>query len=315
VYPDSMNSHSGGLFMAAAWQLQYWLGRCGQTAALLLPEAIALGTGRVCASLLWSVMRKRSGIAKKEATRVLGRRGKDVARGSFQHLMETIIRTVRIPRDRKRGRWDKRIDVEGIEHLEKARALGKGVIAVSGHFGDWEVFNVAMASRGYNVNVVRRAMDNPLMNRGFEDFWKEVGTRVIWRAGAMKEGLQALRDGGLLTLYVDQDARKHGVFVPFLGRDASTIKAPALLSIKSGAPIVGFAVTRQPSGRCLIQIEEPFVPNPELPMPEAVLAATRQLTVALEKRILAAPEQWMWIHRRWKTKQGEAAAAPDGATA
>ena len=125
----------------------------------------------------------------------------------------------------------------------------------------------------------------------------------------MKEGLQVLRNGGVLTLYVDQDARNHGVFVPFLGREASTIKAPALLSIKSGAPIVGFAVTRLPGGRNLIQIEEPFVPDPALPMPEAVLEATRRLTVALEKRILAAPEQWMWIHRRWKTKPEEADTA------
>ncbi|MEK7465887.1 MAG: lysophospholipid acyltransferase family protein [Planctomycetota bacterium] len=309
-----MNSHSGGVFMSAAWRLQYWLGRGGQYATLLLPEALALGMGRVLSGLLWSVMRKRGAIAKKEATRVLGRRGKDVAEGSFYHLMETIIRTVRIPRDRARGSWDKRIEVEGLDRLERARAMGRGVIAVSGHFGDWEVFNVAMAARGYNVNVVRRAMDNPLMNRGFEDFWKQVGTRVIWRAGAMKEGLQALRDGGVLTLYVDQDARHHGVFVPFLGQDASTIKAPALLSIKSGAPIVGFAVTRLPGGRSLIQIEEPFVPDGTLPMPEAVLEATRRLTEALEKRILAAPEQWMWIHRRWKTKPGEAVAS-DGATA
>lgn len=300
--------------MSVAWHMQYWLGRCGQAAALLLPETLALGLGRAVSSTLWAVMRKRSGIAKKEATRVLGRRGKDVAEGSFHHLMETIIRTMRIPRDRARGRWEKRIEVEGLENLEKARAMGRGVIAVSGHFGDWECFNVAMAARGFNVHVVRRAMDNPLMNRGFEDFWKAVGTRVIWRAGAMKEGLQALRDGGVLTLYVDQDARHHGVFVPFLGQAASTIKAPALLSIKSGAPIVGFAVTRLPGGRSLIQIEEPFVPDAALPTSEAVLDATRRLTVALEKRILAAPDQWMWIHRRWKTKPEEAVPA-DGATA
>ncbi|KAF0244682.1 MAG: Lauroyl/myristoyl [Planctomycetota bacterium] len=300
--------------MSAAWHLQYWAGRCGQYTTMLLPEALALGMGRFLSALLWGLMRKRGEIAKKEATRVLGRRGQDVAEGSFHHLMETVVRTVRFPRDRARGLWDRRIQIEGLDHLKRAHAMGRGVIAVSGHFGDWEVFNVTMASRGFNVNVVRRALDNPLMNRGFEDFWKEVGTHVIWRAGAMKEGLQALRAGGILTLYVDQDARNHGVFVPFLGRDASTIKAPALLSIKSGAPIVGFAVTRLPGGRSLIQIEESFVPDPALPMPEAILEATRRLTVALEKRILAAPEQWMWIHRRWKTKPGEAVAS-DGATA
>lgn len=304
-----MSANSGGFFMSAAWGVQYCLGRCGQAAVLLLPEFVALATGRAVATLLWTVLRKRSGIAKKEATRVLGRRGNAVAAGSFQHLMENIIRTMRIPRDRAAGKWDRRVEIQGMDHLERALAMGKGVIAVSGHFGDWEVFNVAIADRGHKVHVVRRAMDNPYMNRGFEAFWKKVGTRVIWRAGAMREGLHALRDGGILTLYVDQDARKAGIFVPFLGRDASTIKAPALLSLKSGAPILGFAVTRLPSGRSLIQIEEPFVADKELPKPEAILQTTKRLTEALEKRILAAPEQWMWIHRRWKTKPEEVTAA------
>ncbi len=304
-----MSMHSGGFFMSAAWVAQYCVGRCGQAAALLLPEFAALAAGRAIATILWTVMRKRSGIAKKEATRVLGRRGDAVAAGSFQHLMENIVRTMRIPIDRARGRWERRVEFQGIENLDRAIAMGKGVIAVSGHFGDWEVFNVAVAERGHKVHVVRRAMDNPYMNRGFEAFWKKVGTRVIWRSGAMREGLHALREGGLLTLYVDQDARKQGIFVPFLGRAASTIKAPALLSLKSGAPILSFAVTRLPSGRSLIQIEEPFVADSSLPMAEAVLQTTARLTAALEKRILEAPEQWMWIHRRWKTKPGEAAVA------
>lgn len=304
-----MALNSGGFLMTAAWGLQYCLGRCGQAAAILLPEFLALGAGRVVASLLWTAMRKRSGIAKKEATRVFGKRGDEVARGSFHHLMATIIRTMRIPREKATGRWERSFEIQGIENLDRALAMGKGVVAVSGHFGDWEVFNIAVAARGHRVHVVRRAMDNPYMNRGFEAFWREVGTRVIWRKGAMREGLQALRDGGILTLYVDQDARGAGIFVPFLGRDASTIKAPALLSLKSGAPILGYAVTRLPSGRNLIQIEEPFVADAALPKNEAILEATRRLTQGLERRILEAPEQWMWIHRRWKTKPEEAVAA------
>ncbi|MCC6741617.1 MAG: lysophospholipid acyltransferase family protein [Planctomycetia bacterium] len=304
-----MSPNTGGLFTSVAWGVQYCLGRCGQAAVLLLPEVLALAAGRVVATVLWTALRKRSGIARKEATRVLGKRGAEVAQGSFQHLMETIIRTMRAPRDRSSGRWERRVEIRGLENLERAVAMGRGVIAVSGHFGDWETFNIALAARGHRVFVVRRAMDNPYMNRGFESFWKQVGTRVIWRKGAMREGLQALREGGVLTLYVDQDARHQGIFVPFLGRAASTIKAPALLSLKSGAPILGFAVTRQPGGRSLIQIEEPFVADASLPKSDAVLASTRKLTEALEKRILEAPEQWMWIHRRWKTKPEEAVPA------
>lgn len=296
-------SRSPGFFTSAGWLIQHALSRCGQAVVHLLPRRVALGAGALLASLTWKILRKRTRIAEKEASRVVGERGAKVAAGSFQHLMRTIVSLTRAHKDRE---WfSKNIAFEGLEHLDKALAMGRGVIAVSGHFGYWEAFNIAMAARGHSVHVVRRAMDNPWMNADFERYWKRLGTNILWRAGATREGIRALKAGGIVTLYVDQDARRHGVFVPFLGLPASTIRGPAILSLKTGAPIVGYAVTRQGDGRSLVQIEEPFVADPALPTDEAVLQATRRLTEALERRILAAPEQWMWIHRRWKTKPSE----------
>jgi KDO2-lipid IV(A) lauroyltransferase len=287
------------------WTFQYAAVHGLRIVANALPRATALFLARMAARLMWLLLPKRRRIARKQAVRALGDGGARVAAASFRHLLEALLLIIRFPRERRGARWAARFDFVGLDRFERAMAMGKGVIAVSGHFGVWEAFNAEMARRGHRVCVVRRAMDNGWLNVSFDRFWRKVGTEAIWREGAIRECERVLQAGGILTMYVDQDARRSGLMVPFLGQEASTIRGPAVLALRTGAPILGYAVTRLPGDRFRVEFDEPFLADTAIPQQDALHRATLRLTADFERHVRSAPEQWMWIHRRWKTKKGE----------
>lgn len=304
AYLGDMARPSRNPLRILAWMTQYVMVRTGEMLASMLSEKQALRLSQFLAHVAWRLLRKRGRIASGETTRVVGRRGRAVAAASFEHVIRTVVESLRAPRASRRAEWLERVEIVGLEKFQRAVGMGRGVIALSGHFGSFETFPILMPRLGHPVHVVRRAMDNPLIQRSFEDHWRRLGSHAIWRLGALRESLRVLSQGEILTMYVDQDAREQGVFVPFLGRPASTIKAPALLSLRTGAPIVTWAVLRLPGDRRRLEFDEPFVADTSGDTEAAVERATRRYTGELERHILASPEQWMWIHRRWKTKPG-----------
>ena len=129
---------------------------------------------------------------------------------------------------------------------------------------------------------------------------------------------ESLRAGRWVALLADQDARRHGVFVPFLGRPASTALGPARIALATGAPILMGFVTREPDGRMVLEVEPPLaIPDPGAP--DAALRLTALHTARLEAQVRARPEMWFWLHRRWKTappaESRDPAAAPTRAAA
>jgi Kdo2-lipid IVA lauroyltransferase/acyltransferase len=119
-----------------------------------------------------------------------------------------------------------------------------------------------------------------------------------------------LRRGEVLAMLVDQDARDQGVFVPFFGREASTLKSPAMLSIRTGAPILPFIGRREKDGRIAVEIAEPFVADGSSDREEDLERATARFTKVIEDWIRKSPEQWLWLHRRWKTQRNGNVPAP-----
>ncbi|HEY8211185.1 MAG TPA: lysophospholipid acyltransferase family protein [Myxococcaceae bacterium] len=226
-----------------------------------------------------------------------------LARRCFRHLGRSAFELCCVRQmDRALDAW---IDFPAEDRavLERALKAGKGVVFVSGHVGNWELMGRTLGLNGYPTHTIAKESPDPRLTRLMARFREEGRIHVIWRGrdGAAKEMLRALRDGHILGLIIDQDTRVQSVFVPFFGHPASTPRAAADLALRCGAAVVVGFCRRQPDGRYRVNVEPVQPPIPERTEAAAV-ALTARLTESIERAIREVPEQWVWMHRRWKTK-------------
>lgn len=186
--------------------------------------------------------------------------------------------------------------------LETALARGRGVVFVSGHIGNWELLARRVARAGYPSQSIAKETTDPRVTELVGRFRARGGVRSIWRGqeGAARAMLRALKAGEILGLLIDQDTRVQSLFVPFFGELAATPRAAADLAIRTGAAVVVGFCQREGRGYRLTMEE---VPVPEgLEREAAALALTAALSERIEAAIRRAPEQWVWMHQRWKTR-------------
>lgn len=240
------------------------------------------------------------------------------ARDVFVHLGRGLAELI-LAQGRHRDALLDRVRIEGIENLEAARQRTRagGVLVVTGHLGNWELGCAEVARRGLPVSVVYRdragsTLDTALLTvRGARTSrrWDGTGAEGIpmdGRAGIRVS--RALEEGRLVVVLLDQNARRHeGVFVSFFGRLACTRSGPLVLASLRGVPVVPAFMRRDPDGRGhRLRIDPALQLEPGASDDEEVLRRNlQQVTGAIEKEIRACPGQWIWTHRRWRTRPGD----------
>jgi KDO2-lipid IV(A) lauroyltransferase len=188
---------------------------------------------------------------------------------------------------------------EGVENMRKALARGKGAILVSAHYGNWEVAAARVAAEGFDVAVVARDASDAQVASIINASRQALGIRVLSRSDP--RGMIAhLRSNGVLAILPDQHSSEHPVRVTFLGRPAWCARGPATLALRTGCAVVpGFGV-REPGDKLRGYILE------EIPLPEtadrdrAVAELMQRIYDVIGEQIMARPEQWLWLHNRWK---------------
>ena len=187
--------------------------------------------------------------------------------------------------------------------LERALGRGKGVVFVSGHVGQWELLARRVALAGFPCQTIGKETTDPRLTSLVERFRSAAGLKTIWRGrgGAAKYMLRALKAGEILGLLIDQDTKVQSVFVPFFGHPAKTPRAAADLALRTQAAVVLGFCRRMPTGKYRISMREVEAPSAELPPEGQVLALTGALSEGIEAAIRETPEQWVWMHRRWKS--------------
>jgi Kdo2-lipid IVA lauroyltransferase/acyltransferase len=196
-----------------------------------------------------------------------------------------------------------RITVEGREHIDGVMALHGRALMLTGHLGNWEILSAAHRLAPYPLAVVVRPLDFGWLNALTERLRLKTGVELIAKRQALRPVLGALARGGMVAILLDQNAsRREGVFVPFFGRPASTSRSLAVLSLRTGVPIVPIFARREPRGGHRVVIWPPL----ELPATndreKATVELTARCTAAIETAIRQAPEQWLWMHGRWRTR-------------
>jgi KDO2-lipid IV(A) lauroyltransferase len=231
-----------------------------------------------------------------------------LTRRCFWHLGQTLFEFLQMPN------WDKaeimrRVKSGGTGHLDAALAAGKGAILISAHYGNWELAAARLAAAGYPLRVIVRSADDAGAEALLQRVRTGAGYQVISRKDGTREALAALRRNEVLVVLLDQNTSQAEVFVQFFGRPAATASGPAVLARRTGARLVPGFIRRLPDGthygEVLAPIEWEATGDPE----REVLDITQQLTAAIEAWIRVEPEQWLWMHRRWRRKPPTSPAA------
>ena len=271
-----------------------------------LPRNVAITVGGIWGQLAFLVIRDARRRTLSNLSMAFGEKTNEkeltrLACKVFQNLGKNVADAVRL----KKMTWEdveKITEIEGLEHLDKAYQTGKGVIALSGHIGNFELLGAYLSLRGYKVSVVGRELYDPRLDRLLVRSRESMGLENIPSRAGIRPVIRALRAGRVLGVLADQDSsRVRGVFVDFFGRPARTPAGPGLLSYKIRSPIIPMAILRKGRDRYKIivkpEVERSFSGDRE----KDLVDVTQKYTRVLESIIREYPAQWLWMHDRWKS--------------
>jgi KDO2-lipid IV(A) lauroyltransferase len=222
----------------------------------------------------------------------------------YRHFCRMIVEIIYLGRKIRTGNWHEYLEYASPEQAKiclSTLLCGKPVLLVTGHFGNWELSGYIQALLGFPGYAIARPLDNPHLEAWLRRWREERGQKIIAKKDEFDRIQDALKTGNFLATLGDQDAGAKGLFVNFFNRPASTHKAIALLAIEHKVPIMVIVCARiaEPI-RYRLYVEEVIDPDEFATSPNAIRAITQRFTDALERLIRKHPEQYFWLHRRWK---------------
>ena len=225
-----------------------------------------------------------------------------IARRNFIHLAQVLLE---LPYLRKLtpDDLDGYVAFHGVEHFERALKKGRGVLLLASHFGNWELMALAFSMRYRPVHVVVRPLDNPFLDTLITKIRTRGGNQLIPKKGSVQKMLRLLKAGEAVALLLDQNpAWYEGVFVPFFNEIACTNKALSTIALRTGAPVLSVFNVRQPDGSYGVFFKPEIVLSISGDTTRDVEENTAKFNKIIETYVRRYPEQWFWVHQRWKTR-------------
>ena len=222
-----------------------------------------------------------------------------IARQVYRNLAANAVEVLRLPLIRTPEDATRLVDVDVRDFLAKTRDRNNGAVCVSAHFGNWELLAVSLGLLISQVTVVVKRLKNRDIDRQINR-WRGIrGNTIVYKRQALREGLRTLRRGGIMSFLADQSDPEGGFFMDFLGRRTSVFLGPAYLALKTGVPLFVVMCRRSGGGRYIAEFEEVDTAGLGSDKGDAE-ELTRRYTRVLERYIRQYPEEWFWVHNRWK---------------
>ncbi len=274
------------------------------TILFLLPLSLVQAMGRACGRFAFSVVRFRKEVTVNNLIRAFPdypmERILEIAVGAYESLGVSLFELIWVSR-MNRESIRRLVHLENPEEIRQVVARGKGLILATAHFGNWEMCAQSfVAELGIPLHVVVKPQSNMFIDRHINRRRERLGNKAIPMAQAVREISKALREGQAVGIVGDQSAAKESLWVEFFGRKVPTHPGTAVFALKNGSPLMlGFAI-RQPDGRYTLRFDE--VAADDIPdySPANVEELTRRHVQLTEATIRKYPQQYMWMHRRWK---------------
>ena len=276
----------------------------------VLPVRVVLSLAMTAGALWWWLAPGRRRIVHQNLEIAFGdtydkkaraRIGRQSCQGLVRIFAEVaVMRRLLGPRDQKSPRLGYHGDIEA---GEADRATGTGGLLVTAHLGNWEMAAEAARRRGLELKSVAREVQDSSLFEAWLTRQRGGADSVIHKTGGTREVMRTLKEGGIVAVVADQNAGRHGIFVPFFDLPASTFPTPAALALRLDVPLYFAFCLRRPGLEGFdVTIEKVHSPDPALDRAAAIRAMTEDVTRRVEKAIRRAPEQYAWVHRRWKTR-------------
>jgi Kdo2-lipid IVA lauroyltransferase/acyltransferase len=283
--------------------LEYGAVRATLGLASLVPWRVNRGLGTALGYVFYALDARHRRIALANVAAALPRRTDAERRrlvrhvfAHFGHLLFQLLKFASLSRDERLAR----VEFEGVEHVHAAHREGRGALLITGHFGFWEIQALAHAAALYPIAVLARPLDNPRLHVLLEDLRSSTGNSVIYRRGALRRVMRSLASNQAVAILIDQHIQApDSIPVKFFERPAATTLAPAMLALRTGAPVIPTFTLPLPDGRFRCVYEHPIEP-PADDSPEAIRAFTQRCSDVLEMYVRRYPHLWLWMHRRWR---------------
>lgn len=257
------------------------------------------GVGRLC--WLW-VPSKRKTMAINNVMQVLSvdsNKAEAIVKQSTVRFGRMFLEVLAFPKMKQN--IDRYIRFEGKEYLTEALAYKRGVVLATAHSGNWELLGAALALHGFPMIAVAQKQTNDEMDRFINNYRSLVGMHVTYKSG-VREMIKMLSAGKVIGMLMDQDAGRDGVFVNFFQRTASAPRGPAYLARMKEAPIVPAFITENTDGTHTVIIKKPIWAPQTEQRENDIIVTTQNLTEIIEQHIRLQPNEWFWLHNRWKSR-------------
>ncbi len=270
-----------------------------------LPFKLSLAFARVMGRVVFASS-KRGGIAYRNLKMALGdemppRMLKKIALRSFENLAMNAVDLLRVP-DMDRKYIEEHFTIEGREKFESYVQQNKGVIFLTGHFGSWELLNIASSLVGMPLVALARLQKHPRSDAYLNQLRESKGSQIIYKGIMIRQILKSLKEGKAVAILSDQDGGKKGRFVYLFDRLSSTPPGVAAFSLRTDAPIFPVFIFRQKGEKHRIEVGDALkMPAANATADEAESFILQQFADTLEDKIRKSPDQWLWGHRRWKS--------------
>lgn len=290
---------------------QWWLYIVLRLAAmvfLMFPVDWNLATARLMGCIWFRLMRKHRQRGREHLRLAFGEQLSEeqirqLTLGSMQQLTMMVMEMLFTPRLINEWTWPRYVRVKNIERALDLLTQRRGAILVTGHYGSWELCGYVLATLGFPVVAVMRPLDNPYFNAFLVDVRAKRGLELLDKKGASRSADDILANGGTLAFIADQNAGHKGMFVDFFGVKASTYKSIGLLAMQHQVPIiVGYARRTSPRFQYEVGVSRIIMPEEWRGRDDELRWITQEYNLAIEAFVREAPEQYLWLHRRWKSR-------------
>lgn len=269
--------------------------------SLIVPYRLGVWAGGMFGFVAYCLLPRERNRAIAHLTHVFSEKGpswiRQTARRCFIHLGKGLLEIMLMTP----GRLKRFIDLQGEDNLQAAIGIGRGVIYVTGHIGNWELMGHAVASR-YDLSVIAAPIEPEQVNDMIVELRARMGVKTILRGrpGASRELVRVFKENRIMGILIDQDTDVESAFVDFMGQPAWTPTAAASMALKFDAPVIFGYIQRGKNNRHTAVIEGPLDLIRTGDREKDVIANTAMFTKMIEKAIKKNPEQWVWMHRRWR---------------
>ncbi|MDD5174615.1 MAG: lysophospholipid acyltransferase family protein [Candidatus Omnitrophica bacterium] len=285
----------------------YYLGRVFAFLVYLLPMSIGVRIAALLGRCAYFILPKyrKTAIANLEiafSNEKSPGEIRRIARQVFANLAKSACEVINFPKINEKN-IDRFVRIEGIEHVDRSFAAGKGTIILASHFGNWELLGMTFRVKGYPGVTIGRKIYFYKYDDFLNKLRKSHDVNVIYRDDSPRKMLKTLKDNRILGIVADQDVDSvEGVFINFFGKPAYTPAGPVALARASHARMIPCFVIRQRRGH-ILKIEAPIELADTGNKEADLVTNTQRWSDVIESYIRRYPEQWVWMHKRWKTKK------------